>query len=286
MTTALELLVPLPGGPFLVGTDAPWIPADEEGPARPVRIEPFALAAHAVTVADFARFVAETDHVTDAERAGWSFVFAGEVAEGSPVRGRSSAAPWWLGVGGASWRSPDGQRDALETAPEHPAVHVSWDDAVAYCAWAGGRLPTEAEWEHAAAAGVAGRAFPWGDELLEDGEHRCNTWQGTFPGEDTGEDGHRGRAPVDAFEPNGFGLWNTVGNVWEWTADAWDRAGPAEPGCCAQGDSPKRARVQKGGSYLCHASYCARYRIQARLGNPPDTTTGNAGFRLARDVGA
>lgn len=273
--------VALPGGPFLVGTDDPWIPADGEGPARPVHIDPFDLACHVVTVADFARFVAETGHVTEAERTGWSFVFAGEVCEGTSVRGRSEAAPWWLGVDGASWRFPDGSDDALESKPDHPVVHVSWDDANAFCAWARGRLPGEAEWEYAAAAGVARRPFPWGDELLEDGEHRCNVWQGVFPHGDTGEDGYRGRAPVDAFDPNDYGLLNMIGNVWEWTADPWRATGAVAAPCCTP-NATSAARIQKGGSYLCHRSYCERYRIQARIGNPPDSTTGNVGFRLAR----
>ncbi len=280
MTLHLEAPVELPGGPFVVGTDEPWLPGDGEGPARAVDLGPFALGACAVTVAEFDRFVAQTDFVTEAECTGWSFVFAGEVADDADVRGRSASAPWWLGIEGATWRRPDGRREA---PPEHPVVHVSWDDAAAYCRWAGGRLPTESEWEYAAASGVPGRVFPWGDELVERGEHRCNVWQGVFPHEDTGEDGFRGRAPVDVYEPNDFGLWNVIGNVWEWTASATTTV-QADGGCCVRADSAGAARIQKGGSYLCHASYCARYRIQARLGNPPDTTTGNVGFRLARDV--
>jgi formylglycine-generating enzyme required for sulfatase activity len=156
---------------------------------------------------------------------------------------------------------------------------VSWHDARAYCSWAGGRLPTESEWEAAAAGGEPGRVFPWGDELAPAGEHRCNTWQGTFPSRDSGEDGFRGRAPVDAFAPNDFGLFNTVGNVWEWCADSLEPPA-AGPPCCAPAAATV-GRVQKGGSYLCHESYCARYRIQARIGSPPDSSTGNVGFRMA-----
>ncbi len=273
MTVAASLIA-LPGGPFAVGTDDPWIPEDGEGPARPVELAPFAIAAHAVSVAEFARFVDATGHVTDAEQLGWSYVFAGETHPRAHVLGRAEGTPWWLGVQGAHWRKPDGH---TEPEAEEPVVHVSWNDAVAYCSWAGGRLPSEAEWEYAAAGGVPGTPFPWGSELVPDGVHRCNVWQGFFPLRDTGEDGYRGRAPVGAFEPNGFGLYNVVGNVWEWCADAHS---VEAAGCCAS-TAGETERVRKGGSYLCHASYCARYRIQARTSGPADATAGNVGFRVA-----
>jgi len=273
--TAAAGLIALPGGPFAVGTDEPWIPEDGEGPARPVELAPFAISAHAVSVAEFARFVDATGYETDAERLGWSYVFAGEANPGADVLGHAEGTPWWLGVRGADWRRPDGR---AEPAAEEPVVHVSWNDAVAYCSWAGARLPSEAEWEYAAAGGIPGRPFPWGTELVLNGEHHCNVWQGFFPLHDTGEDGYRGRAPVDAFEPNAFGLYNAVGNVWEWCADV-ERVEGA--GCCAPADGEER-RLRKGGSYLCHASYCARYRIQARTFAPADTTAGNVGFRVAR----
>jgi formylglycine-generating enzyme required for sulfatase activity len=274
MSTQTNELVLIPEGAYVVGTDEPWIPADGEGPARRVELAAFRIAPCAVTVAEFASFVDETGYVTDAERAGWSFVFAGEVDGGATIRGHASGAPWWLGVDHACWR------DALETAPDDPVVHVSWNDAAAYCRWHDARLPTEAEWEAAASGGTPGRAFPWGDELTPDGVHRCNVWQGTFPQADTGEDGFAGRAPADAFAPNDYGLYNMVGNVWEWSADMLVRAG-APASCC----SPRTAsveRLQKGGSYLCHHSYCTRYRIQARSGSSPDSSTGNVGFRIAQ----
>ena len=274
MRTATGELVLIPGGPHVVGTDRPWIGEDGEGPARVVALAPFRIALCAVTVMEFARFVEATGFVTDAERAGWSFVFAGEVGDDATIAGQAAGAPWWLGVEGASWR------DALDTDPGHPVVHVSWNDADAYCHWLGARLPTEAEWEVAASGGLPDRPFPWGEELTPNGVHLCNVWQGSFPAEDTGEDGFRGRAPVDSFPPNGFGLYNMVGNVWEWSADSRVRA-DTSASCC----SPTTAadeKVQKGGSYLCHHSYCGRYRIQARSGSSPDSSTGNVGFRIAR----
>jgi formylglycine-generating enzyme len=273
-STKTDELVLVPGGRYVIGTDRPWIPADGEGPARVVELEPFRIAPCAVTVAEFATFVDATGFVTDAERAGWSFVFASEVDDGAMIAGRAAEAPWWLGVEGASWR------DALETDPNHPVVHVSWNDAEAYCRWRGARLPTEAEWEAAASGGVPGRTFPWGEELVPNGTHLCNVWQGSFPADDTGEDGYRGRAPVDAFPPNGLGLFNMIGNVWEWCADALMR--DSKPATCCAPTTATDEKVQKGGSYLCHHSYCTRYRIQARSGSSPDSSTGNVGFRIAR----
>jgi len=274
MSTRTDALVLVPGGRYVIGTDEPWLPADGEGPARAVELKPFRIGPCAVTVAEFGTFVDATGFVTDAEQAGWSFVFASEVDDGALIVGRAAEAPWWLGVEGASWR------DALDTNPDHPVVHVSWNDAEAYCRWRGARLPTEAEWEAAASGVVPGRTFPWGEELTPGGTHLCNVWQGSFPREDTGEDGFRGRAPVDAFPPNDFGLYNMVGNVWEWCADALGRT--SSPSSCCAPASEGEERVKKGGSYLCHSSYCARYRIQARTGSSPDSSTGNVGFRIAR----
>lgn len=240
----------------------------EETPVRAVVVRSFALDAYAVSNRAFATFVEETGYTTDAERYGTSFVFAGLLPDDfAPTRAVAGAA-WWRLVEGAAWRTPEGPRSSLDDRLDHPVVHVSCNDAEAYCAWAGRRLPAEAEWERAARGGLEGQPFPWGSELEPGGEHRMNVWQGRFPLQDTAADGFAGTAPVDAFTPNAFGLHNMTGNVWEWTADTF---GPSAPG----------QRALRGGSYLCHASYCRRYRVSARMANTPDTSTGNIGFRCA-----
>ncbi|MEV4670594.1 MULTISPECIES: formylglycine-generating enzyme family protein [Actinomadura] len=258
----------LPGGTFLMGGDDPDAnPGDGEGPVREVAVAPFAISPYTVTNEAFAAFADATGHRTDAERFGWSHVFAGflpgRLRRISPRAGR---APWWCAVRGADWRHPEGPGSTLDGRADHPVVHVSWNDAAAFCRWAGVRLPTETEWEYAARGGLAGKRYPWGDDLTPDGEHMCNIWQGHFPTRNTAEDGYKGTAPVTAFPPNGYGLHNMAGNVWEWCADAW-------------GDG----RALRGGSYLCHASYCNRYRVAARTANSPDSSSGNTGFRYAAD---
>ncbi|MDI5963777.1 formylglycine-generating enzyme family protein [Streptantibioticus silvisoli] len=279
-------LVPLPGGTFLMGTqDAEGFAEDGEGPVRPVTLRPFSIDAYAVSNERFARFVADTGHVSEAERFGWSFVFAGFLPA-ALRRGaaRPPQAPWWCGVPGASWRTPFGPGSGLDGLADHPVAHVSWADAAAYCRWAGGRLPTEAEWEYAARGGLDQRRYPWGDELTPGGEHRCNIWQGHFPTKNTALDGYPGTAPVDAFAPNGFGLFNMAGNVWEWCADRWTTDHTARRRTDPAGPASGANRVMRGGSYLCHRSYCNRYRVAARTSNTPDSTTGNLGFRCARDA--
>jgi formylglycine-generating enzyme required for sulfatase activity len=279
-------MVLLTGGEFLMGTDdSEGFPADGEGPVRRIRLRPFYLAPHAVTSAQFAEFVAMTGYVTDAERFGWSFVFAGflpaALRRGAP---RPEAAPWWCGVQGAYWAAPEGPGSSIDDRADHPVVQVSWQDAAAYCSWAGLRLPTEAEWEYAARGGLEQRRYPWGDDLIPDGVHRCNIWQGTFPAKNTADDGHAGTAPVDAFPPNGYGLHNMAGNVWEWCGDWWTTKHPAGRLTNPTGPRTGTEKVMRGGSYLCHHTYCNRYRVAARTRNTPDSAGGNLGFRCARDA--
>jgi formylglycine-generating enzyme required for sulfatase activity len=268
-----------------MGDESPWAyPGDGEGPVHEVVLAPFGIDRYTVTNARFAEFVDATGHTTDAEQYEWSFVFAGHLPDDFPATRSVVSAPWWRQVYGADWRHPDGPQSNLADRMDRPVVHVSWNDAQAYCAWSGTRLPTEAEWEYAARGG-ASTPFPWGDELEPGGEHRMNVFQGTFPADDTGADGHRGTAPVDAFAPNAFGLYNVTGNVWEWCADWFDvgfyaRSERENP----RGPATGERRVLRGGSYLCHASYCRRYRVSARYSNEPDSSTGNVGFRVAVDA--
>lgn len=283
---APEGIVWLPGGPSFTGTDRPLLPTDGEGPRRAVRLAPFGIERGTVTNARFARFVAATGYVTEAERIGWSFVFEAFLPAAVAARVPPSAdAPWWRGVEGACWRAPEGPGSTVEEREAHPAVHVSWQDAAAFAAWVGGRLPTEAEWEHAARGGGDG-PYPWGAREPDDEDFTpCNIWQGRFPDRDTGRDGHRGTAPALSFPPNGYGLHHMAGNVWQWCADAFrlrslGRSARARDAAAVAG----RHRVMKGGSYLCHRSYCHRYRVAARLGLPPDSATGHLGFRVAYDA--
>jgi len=264
--------------------DADAVRTDGEGPVRSVRLSPFAIDVVAVSNADFAAFVADTGYRTEAEAYGWSFVFA-SLLPGSARAGaqRSEQAPWWCAVPGASWRQPLGAGSTVDDLGDHPVVHVSWNDALAYASWCGGRLPTEAEWEYAARGGLPAARYPWGDELVPDGEHRCNIWQGRFPTRNTGEDGYLATAPVSAYEPNGFGLYNTSGNVWEWCADWWSTAHAPDAVRDPTGPTTGTGKVMRGGSYLCHASYCNRYRVAARTSNTPDSSSGNQGFRVAYD---
>lgn len=278
-------LARIPGGTFIMGTDDPTgFPADGEGPPRPVTLDRYRIARHAVTNDQFAAFVAATGYETEAERFGWSFVFHLLVpADAKPtIVGSAGPAPWWLGISGAFWRAPEGPGSTIDDRGDHPVVHVSWNDAMAYCAWGGVRLPTEAEWERAARGGLIQKRYPWGDDLTPDGDHRCNIWQGEFPAGNSAADGFVGTAPVGSFRPNGYGLYNVAGNVWEWCADWFSPIHPADaPRLNPTGPRRGDARVVRGGSYLCHHSYCNRYRVAARSANTPDSSTGNTGFRVA-----
>jgi formylglycine-generating enzyme required for sulfatase activity len=244
-------------------------PFDGEGPIREVVLRPFAMSSTAVTNKAFKRFVEETGYVTDAEREGWSFVFHLLIPsdQREKIDKVAAAAPWWLQVPGSCWHRPEGPQSNIASRDDHPVVHVSWNDAQAFCAWVDQRLPTEAEWEFAARGGMEGARYPWGNDLMPDGRHLCNIWQGRFPRENTVEDGWLSTAPVRTYEPNEFGLYNTVGNVWEWCDDWFDES--------------KQAKAMRGGSYLCHASYCNRYRVSARSQNTPNSSAGNIGFRCA-----
>ncbi|MFF0450552.1 formylglycine-generating enzyme family protein [Streptomyces sp. NPDC004609] len=279
-------LVHLEGGSFRMG-DAfgEGYASDGESPVHTVLLDPFAIGATTVTNAEFAAFVAETDYRTDAERYGSSAVFHLALrARAHDVLGHAAGASWWLNVQGADWAHPGGRRSRWEDVPDHPVVHVSWHDAVSYCRWAGARLPSEAEWEYAARGGRSGSRYPWGDEPTPDGEDRCNIWHGTFPTHNTLRDGFLTTAPVRSFPPNGFGLYEVAGNVWEWCGDWYSPAYYAHsPRRAPQGPSSGDTRVIRGGSYLCHRSYCNRYRVAARSANTPDSSVGNCGFRIVRN---
>lgn len=291
VSTAVDTtrMVMIPGGSFRMGTDSDvGFPEDGEGPARDVHVDQYLIDAHAVTNAEFYQFVRATDYTTDAERYGWSYVFEDFVMDDDADvrRGVARDVRWWVAVDGANWLHPFGPGSSIEDRLDHPVVHVSYNDALAYCAWAGKRLPTEAEWEKAARGGLSGKRFPWGDELTPGGEHRCNIWQGEFPDHNSAEDGYRFTAPVDAFEPNEYGLYNVAGNVWEWSADwfsadyhttdAYSLRNPTGP---LEGET----RVTRGGSHLCHRSWCNRYRVAARSQNTPMSSTSNIGFRTVVD---
>ncbi|MFY9488073.1 MAG: formylglycine-generating enzyme family protein [Solirubrobacterales bacterium] len=276
-------LVELPGGRFTMGTDGDYgYAADGEGPAHEVCLAPFAISRLAITNAQFAQFVEATGHKTEAEVFGWSFVFAGLLPDDHPPTQAIADAPWWHRIDGADWSHPEGPGSGIAERKDHPVVHVSWHDAVTFCTWHGSRLPSEAEWEYAARAGSDGR-FPWGDEIEPGGETRMNVFCGEFPECAAGES--PGTVAADAFAANAFGLHNVTGNVWEWCGDWFDgsyyaRSPVEDPSGPTAGDT----RVLRGGSYLCHESYCNRYRVDARSNNTPDSSSGNTGFRVARSI--
>jgi len=278
-------LVDIPGGPFIMGTDEEYrYRGDGEGPAREIGVRPYRIGKHSVTNRQFAAFIEDTGHRTEAELFEWSFVFHLFLPDDFEPTRAVAATPWWRQVYGADWAHPAGPQSNLSEVWDHPVVHVTWNDAMAYCRWAGVRLPTEAEWEKAARGGLAQRRFAWGDEFAPDGQAMCNIFEGRFPVENTAADGYVGTAPVGAFSANGFGLHNMAGNVWEWCSD-WFHSdfhidGPrSDP----TGPPSGEAKVMRGGSYLCHDSYCHRYRVAARSSNTVDSSTGNLGFRVAAD---
>lgn len=263
----------LPGGAFRMGAeDALAYPEDGEGPVRTAHVVPFAIATTTVTVAQFAAFVADTGHRTDAEVHGTSLVFTGLLPAEVRAASRTVAAtPWWQEVLGAAWFQPEGPGSSVlahgasgADRADHPVTHVSQRDALAYATWVGARLPTETEWEYAARGGLDQHPYPWGAEREPGGQIRMNTFPGQFP---DGPAGHVGTVAADAFAANGFGLHNTTGNVWEWTVSTF-----------SEDDSRP---VLRGGSFLCHASYCRRYRTSARTAVTADSSLGHTGLRLA-----
>jgi formylglycine-generating enzyme len=300
----LEKMVRIPGGTFLMGSDRHY---PEEAPAHKVSVGAFWMDSHAVTNAEFKRFVETTGHVTLAERPARAEDYPGapaEKLEPSSVVFRKAPGPvdmrnpynWWTYVKGADWRHPQGPGSTLQGKWRHPVVHVGFEDAEAYAKWAGKALPTEAEWEFAARGGLDGAGYTWGDEYVP---QSCNHWQGEFPWQNLLEDKFEWTAPVGSFPPNGYGLYDMAGNVWQWTTDWFQDHDRIQKACCTL-DNPRGGtreeshnprdtlriprRVMKGGSYLCAPNYCHRYRPAARMAQPVDTATCHLGFRcIVRD---
>jgi formylglycine-generating enzyme len=297
-------LVRIVGGRFTMGSDKHY---PEESPAHEVKLDHFWIDQHPVTNEEFSRFVHESGYVTLAERAPSAgdypgakpeLLFAGSVVFRKP-KARvdiSDCYNWWNYVRGANWRHPQGPRSTLKGKAKHPVVHVAYEDAVTYANWANKELPTEAEWEFAARGGLDGAEFAWGDELMPGGQVLANTWQGEFPYSNLAIDGYEGTSPVGAFPPNGYGLLDMIGNVWEWTSDWYGSRHAMASSCCSVSDSPRGGdreqsydprtpdlriprKVTKGGSHLCAPNYCRRYRPAARMAQSIDTSTCHLGFR-------
>ncbi len=301
-------MVPIPASAFWMGSDHHY---PEEAPARPVAVDTFLIDRAPVTNAEFARFVDDTGHLTLAERvpdpsdypdADPDLMEPGSAVFTPPDRPIAAVDPflWWSYVAGASWRRPLGPGRDIAGIEDHPVVHVAFEDAFAYATWAGKRLPTEAEWECAARGGLDRAAYAWGEELEPSGRVLANYWRGRFPYETLKARGGFRTSPVGAFPANGFGLYDMIGNVWEWTQDWYGRPEPATSPCCAprnpRGGSEAASRdpsdpgrnfgrkVLKGGSHLCAESYCRRYRPAARYPQTIDTSTSHIGFRCARSL--
>ena len=299
-----DSMVRVEGGTFLMGSDSHY---PEEAPAHRVSLDGFWIDRYPVSNVDFAAFVESTGYVTLAERGPNPDDYPGARAEmlmPASVVFKKPSGPadlgnhynWWSYVPGANWRHPFGQHSGLNGKAQHPVVHVAYEDAEAYAAWAGKTLPTEAEWEFAARGGLDGSEFAWGDQLKPNGQLMANTWQGEFPWQNFGCDGHQGTSPVGAFPPNGYGLHDMIGNVWEWTTDWYEPHHKPVSACCSGAGKPRGGvrensydpnmpdmriprRVMKGGSHLCAPNYCRRYRPAARMAQPVDTSTCHLGFR-------
>jgi formylglycine-generating enzyme required for sulfatase activity len=292
-------MVRVPGGTFLMGSDEFY---EEEGPVHEADVEPFWIDEHPVTISAFQRFVRATGHVSVAERAPDPIAYPDAdpalLVPGSLVFHRTDGPVdlrdvrnWWSYVPGAEWRNPEGPGSSIRGREQHPVTQMAYADAEAYATWAGKTLPTEAEWELAARGGLAQARFTWGDEFAPGGTMMANTWQGEFPWQNLLQDGFERTSPVKRFPPNGYGLYDMAGNVWEWTADAWGAHTTAEHACCAPDLAPTMEegvsrlsedlprKVIKGGSHLCAPNYCLRYRPAARQSETIDTSTGHLGFR-------
>lgn len=283
---SLENMVRIEGGRFLMGTnDWDGFGQDQEGPVQEVAVKDFYIDRYAVTNAEFAKFVKDTGYITEAEKFGSSFVFHLLLSE--EVKKMSQhvlGTPWWYDIRGAYWAKPEGPSSTFEGRENHPVIHISWNDAIAYCGWAGKRLPTETEWEYAGRGGLEQKKYVWGDELTPGGEHVSNIWQGKFPVENSEDDGYLSTAPVDSFKPNGYGLYNVAGNVWEWCQNNFNDKYAQSIDQIDRPLNPQTLKTMRGGSYLCHKSYCNRYRVAARTSNTVESSTGNLGFRCAKSV--
>ena len=271
----------LPGGWFYMGTDTPLYREDGEAPRRSVFVSSFSIAATTVSNAEFALFVSDTGYRTSAEILGRSFVFNPASPASVDTSTAVSYAPWWRDTEQACWHAPAGEGSSIANIPDHPVTHVSYKDALHYCDWSGTRLPTEAQWEYAARGEHTDCGFPWGNILEAEDRHHCNVWQGQFPTANTATDGYALTAPVNSYEPNSFGLYNMTGNVWEWVADRFTSSHSPRPAKNPTGPLNGTHYVTRGGSFLCHRSYCARYHVFSRQSLSLDTSCANVGFRVA-----
>jgi formylglycine-generating enzyme required for sulfatase activity len=298
-------MVWIDAGTFRMGSDQHY---PEEGPSHEVNVNGFWIDRHPVTNTEFARFVEETKYVTLAERPTRAEDYPGAKPEMLQPASVVFVQPrrrvdinnhfnWWTYVPGAGWRHPEGPQSSIDDRADHPVVHIGFEDAEAYAKWAGKEIPTESEWEFAARGGLNGAAYAWGDELYPGGDFMANTWQGEFPYENLALDGYVRTSPVGVFLSNGYGLFDMIGNVWEWTTDWYADRHPAQKSCCSGGAKEGAReksydpamphikiprRVIKGGSFLCAPNYCRRYRPAARMAQAIDTATCHLGMRLIK----
>ncbi len=309
-TGSTEDMVLIPAGSFVMGGDSVWGRPDEF-PRHQVRLSSFYMDEHEVTNRQFRKFIEATGYVTTAERKPDWEELKKQLPPGTPKPADELLVPaslvfkspseavslddpsvWWNWVPGANWRHPEGPGSTIEGMDDYPVVHVSWEDAAAYAQWAGKRLPTEAEWEYAARGGVQEAIYPWGNERINRGRPKANSWDGHFPDRNTAADGYPGTAPVKKYAPNGYGLYDMGGNVWEWCSD-WYHAGyyaecvrhhltdnPQGPDSSSDPDEPyAMKKVTRGGSFLCNDQYCSGFRVSARMKTSWDTSLSHTGFR-------